>query len=243
MRRAATPWPTAPAKAASPASGPRCWWTISSAAGISASTTGRGRFPLSRSCGTPTFAAGGCATTPSRGCGGGLCRLPGHRAGRSRQGGYHWQAVAVGDTCLFHSRRGALVRAFPVDRRKISATPRRWSAPHGGRGGRETPPRVARRTRIARRPSLGDDRRLGPMVPARGSSGAAIPGGNWSRFCTARLPASVSPPGSRRSATPGSCATTTSRSWPFRWRSDSLEIVGAASPAERTALQYGLADL
>jgi hypothetical protein len=27
-----------------------------------------------------------------------------------------WQAVAVGDTCLFHTRNGALLRAFPLDR-------------------------------------------------------------------------------------------------------------------------------
>jgi hypothetical protein len=36
--------------------------------------------------------------------------------GSSRQARYQWRAVAVGDTCLFHSRRGALVRAFPVER-------------------------------------------------------------------------------------------------------------------------------
>jgi len=29
---------------------------------------------------------------------------------------YRWQAVAVGDTCLFHTRNGVLLRAFPLDR-------------------------------------------------------------------------------------------------------------------------------
>jgi hypothetical protein len=29
---------------------------------------------------------------------------------------YQWQAVAVGDTCLFHTRDSALLRAFPLDR-------------------------------------------------------------------------------------------------------------------------------
>ena len=28
---------------------------------------------------------------------------------------YHWQAIAVGDTCLFHTRGAALLRAFPLD--------------------------------------------------------------------------------------------------------------------------------
>ncbi len=27
----------------------------------------------------------------------------------------HWQAVAVGDTCLFHTRNNALLNAFPLD--------------------------------------------------------------------------------------------------------------------------------
>ena len=27
---------------------------------------------------------------------------------------YHWQAVAIGDTCLFHTRDGLLLRAFPL---------------------------------------------------------------------------------------------------------------------------------
>jgi hypothetical protein len=29
---------------------------------------------------------------------------------------YRWQALAVGDTCLFHTRGGALLRAFPLER-------------------------------------------------------------------------------------------------------------------------------
>ena len=29
---------------------------------------------------------------------------------------WQWQAVAVGDTCLFHTREGVLLRAFPLDR-------------------------------------------------------------------------------------------------------------------------------
>jgi hypothetical protein len=28
---------------------------------------------------------------------------------------YRWQAVAIGDTCLFHTRDGALLRAFPLE--------------------------------------------------------------------------------------------------------------------------------
>ena len=32
------------------------------------------------------------------------------------QDGCCWQAVAVGDTCLFHTRDNALLRAFPLDR-------------------------------------------------------------------------------------------------------------------------------
>ncbi len=29
---------------------------------------------------------------------------------------YQWQALAVGDACLFHTRRGALLRAFPLEK-------------------------------------------------------------------------------------------------------------------------------
>lgn len=29
---------------------------------------------------------------------------------------FHWQAVAVGDTCLLHTREDALLRVFPIDR-------------------------------------------------------------------------------------------------------------------------------
>jgi len=28
---------------------------------------------------------------------------------------YHWQAIAVGDTCLFHTRSAVLLRAFPLE--------------------------------------------------------------------------------------------------------------------------------
>jgi hypothetical protein len=31
---------------------------------------------------------------------------------------YEWQAVAIGDTCLLHSRGNALLRAFPIDRKE-----------------------------------------------------------------------------------------------------------------------------
>jgi hypothetical protein len=34
----------------------------------------------------------------------------------SPQGTCQWQAVAVGDTCLFHTRDSVLLRAFPLDR-------------------------------------------------------------------------------------------------------------------------------
>ncbi len=34
----------------------------------------------------------------------------------SSQGTCQWRAVAVGDTCLFHTRDSALLRAFPLDR-------------------------------------------------------------------------------------------------------------------------------
>jgi hypothetical protein len=33
----------------------------------------------------------------------------------SERASYEWQAVAVGDACLFHTRRGALLRAFPIE--------------------------------------------------------------------------------------------------------------------------------
>lgn len=32
------------------------------------------------------------------------------------RGRYQWQAIAVGDTCLFHTRRNTLLRAFPLER-------------------------------------------------------------------------------------------------------------------------------
>jgi hypothetical protein len=32
-----------------------------------------------------------------------------------RADSFHWQAVAVGDTCLFHTRGAALLRAFPLE--------------------------------------------------------------------------------------------------------------------------------
>ena len=34
----------------------------------------------------------------------------------SGQPSYQWQALAVGDACLFHTRRGDVLRAFPVER-------------------------------------------------------------------------------------------------------------------------------
>ena len=35
--------------------------------------------------------------------------------GQGVRASYHWQAIAVGDTCLFHTRDNALLRAFPLD--------------------------------------------------------------------------------------------------------------------------------
>ncbi len=35
--------------------------------------------------------------------------------GEVAEGGVEWRAVAVGDTCLFHSRGNQLLRAFPLD--------------------------------------------------------------------------------------------------------------------------------
>ena len=38
---------------------------------------------------------------------------------------YHWQAIAVGDTCLFHTRGAALLRAFPLeDSRQFGNAPK-----------------------------------------------------------------------------------------------------------------------
>ena len=40
-------------------------------------------------------------------------------------GCYHWQAVAVGDTCLFHTRGGILLDAFPLENsQQFSNAPR-----------------------------------------------------------------------------------------------------------------------
>ncbi len=49
--------------------------------------------------------------------------------GREVRARSHWQAVAVGDTCLFHTRNGALLRAFPLGPLRCrSATGRSLSA-------------------------------------------------------------------------------------------------------------------
>ena len=36
--------------------------------------------------------------------------------GQGVRASYQWQAVAVGDTCLFHTREGAMLRVFPLQR-------------------------------------------------------------------------------------------------------------------------------
>ncbi len=41
------------------------------------------------------------------------CPLAGE--GQGVRGTYRWQAIAVGDTCLFHTRGNALIRAFPLE--------------------------------------------------------------------------------------------------------------------------------
>ncbi len=69
---------------------------------------------------------------------------------------WRWQAHAVGDSCLFLVRRGELVLSFPLAR----------SAEFG------TTPRLVG----SRRPPLPDDRRPGPVVPARGRGGRSALG-------------------------------------------------------------------
>ena len=93
---------------------------------------------------------------------------------------FRWQAIAVGDTCLFHTRGTALLRAFPLeDSHQFNNAPklvalarRRKSSP--------SLPGMARWPRPARRSSLVDDRRLGAMVPGRAEAGAIL-GPNWNR--------------------------------------------------------------
>ncbi|MEI8374269.1 MAG: hypothetical protein WCJ35_15710 [Planctomycetota bacterium] len=41
--------------------------------------------------------------------------LPYSGEGPGVRASYHWQAIAVGDTCLFHTRGTALLRAFPLE--------------------------------------------------------------------------------------------------------------------------------
>ena len=68
-----------------------------------------------------------------------VCRLPGSRADGPRpRATCQWQAVAVGDTCLFHTRDGVLLA-------RVS----RWTAPTSSATGRSLSARVCPSARSA----------------------------------------------------------------------------------------------
>ena len=90
----------------------------------------------------------------------------------SGQPSYQWQALAVGDACLFHTRRGDVLRAFPVERSQdFGNAPALVGARMAADDVRKRQPVVARRPRAARRSPLGHDRCLGAMVSGRAGKG------------------------------------------------------------------------
>ena len=80
---------------------------------------------------------------------------------------FHWQAMAVGDTCLFHTRDVRCSAPFRWNTRTNSAMLPSSSALAWRRKRLASAALVARRLRAAGRSSLGDDRCLGAMVPGR----------------------------------------------------------------------------
>ena len=129
---------------------------------------------------------------------------------------YLWQAIAVGDTCLFHTRDSALLRAFPLDR----------SVAFGNRpqlvGSRMPAAAVEKRQRLWSDGCGQSGDRLWAMTDAlaKWCLTEHEAGGNPWRELESLLPPSPSgrgagvraaslPPGSKASATRGGYTTTT----------------------------------
>ena len=115
-RRADSPWPTGPPKAPSPPFGHNSSSTISCKTPRAISTTGKRVFPLCKSNGTqaserPSLSWNVEAKLEQ----GAFATFLGVTMVRSPDGIPHWAAMAVGDTCLFHTRGSTLLRAFPLE--------------------------------------------------------------------------------------------------------------------------------